>query len=121
MAIRLPDWVSSRFVWLERVLTGDAAPQNRKTNPYHAIAIQPGPHCCRGAQAIAGTRFLSSKAPPLPLPGCDAVTCRCVYTHFSDRRSGVDRRSPDVWNPHAEQMSENRRQNRGRRSTDARW
>jgi hypothetical protein len=64
---------------------------------------------------------VSSKAPPLPLPGCDAVRCRCVYTHFSDRRSGVDRRAPDAGNPDTEQRSENRRQNRGRRSTDARW
>jgi hypothetical protein len=39
----------------------------------------------------------------------------------SDRRSRVDRRAPDLWNPYAEQMSENRRQNRGRRSTEARW
>ena len=121
MAIRLPEWISSRFVWLERVVTGESPAPQSKPSPYHAIAIRPGPNCCQGAQVIGGKRFLSRKAPSLPLPGCDAVTCRCVYTHFSDRRSGVDRRAPDVWNPHSEQMSENRRQNRGRRSTDARW
>jgi len=121
MAIRLPEWISSRFVWLERVVTGDSPPQQSKSSPYHAIAIRPGPDCCQGALTIGDKRFLSHKAPPLPLRGCDAVSCRCRYTHFSDRRSGVDRRAPDVWNPHAEQMSENRRQSRGRRSTDARW
>jgi hypothetical protein len=39
-----------------------------------------------------GMRFLSSAAPRLPLPECDALDCKCRFMHHADRRSGADRR-----------------------------
>jgi hypothetical protein len=119
LALKLPHWLSGRFVWLERVVASEPAAAPR-ANPYHAVAIVAGRSGCGAVQSLAGQRFLSRKAPSLPLPGCDAIECRCRYLHYDDRRSGVDRRAQDLWNPYAENQSMNRRQARGRRSTDGR-
>ena len=51
--------------------------------------------CCAAAKALANQRFLAGDAPMLPLDECtQPQQCRCVYKHWSDRRSGEDRRSP---------------------------
>jgi hypothetical protein len=70
------------------------------------------------ALQFGNMRFLSAKAPKLPLPGCDSPKCECRYAHHSDRRSGVDRRAKFDWNREKEIGSDNRRSSRGRRSTD---
>lgn len=62
-------------------------------SPYRAIGIWPGEPSCRGAREIAPLRFLYRSAPTLPLPECDQAECHCTYSHYSDRRSGADRRS----------------------------
>lgn len=64
------------------------------TSKFHAVSIRPGLDACRAARGIEGQRFLSDAAPSVPLPGCDSQHCRCRFVHFSDRRSGDDRRSP---------------------------
>jgi hypothetical protein len=66
------------------------------------------------------SRKLSAEAPALPLPDCDVATCTCRHAHYSDRRSGIDRRA--VYDLDRERDAEfvNRRRNHGRRSTDAR-
>ena len=62
---------------------------------YHAVSIRmDAQHACDAAREMAGRRFLSNAAPRLPLPGCDALECRCRFAHHKDRRSGKDRRSP---------------------------
>ena len=83
---------------------------------YHAVSIKPGLVCCQASKQFGNMRFLAHKAPRLPLPECNSPSCTCLYTHFSDRRSGRERRrvladptSPD---------GQTRRTNRGRRSTD---
>jgi hypothetical protein len=64
-------------------------------------------------------RFLSGEAPLLPLPQCGAgSSCPCAYKHHDDRR-GQPRRAEEVTglrrpNPGPQE----RRQQRGRRSTD---
>ena len=43
---------------------------------------------CQAAKSLKGKRFLCNDAPPhLPLDGCTAVKCRCIYRHHADRRS----------------------------------
>jgi len=61
---------------------------------FHAVSLKYSSSACDAAKAMTGRRFLSSEAPKLPLPGCDAAECRCGFAHHSDRRSGTDRRSP---------------------------
>ncbi len=65
-----------------------------KSSPYHAVSLQCSGNACDAAKAMMGRRFLSSAAPRLPLPECDALECRCRFAHHSDRRTGSDRRSP---------------------------
>ena len=64
------------------------------TSRFHAVSIRPGPDACHAARGLVGQRFLSDAAPSIPLSGCDSQNCRCRFVHFSDRRSGDDRRSP---------------------------
>lgn len=66
----------------------------REESPYRAIGIWPGEPSCLGARQLAPLRFLYRSAPRLPLPECDQAECNCTYTHYSDRRSGAERRSP---------------------------
>jgi len=61
---------------------------------YHAVSIKFGKNACAAAKQLSGQRFLASKAPQIPLPDCDVAACECRFTHFRDRRSGKDRRSP---------------------------
>ena len=63
-------------------------------NRYHAVSIKYDVDACAAAKAMSGRRFLSSAAPRLPLPDCDATECNCRFAHHKDRRSGTDRRSP---------------------------
>jgi hypothetical protein len=70
------------------------ATRARTLNPYHAVSIQAGPRCCQAAKALTGVRFLSTEAPRLPLPQCEAGTCECKYLHHEDRRA-VERRAVD--------------------------
>jgi len=66
----------------------------KDSSVYHAVSIKFTENSCAAAKAMAGRRFLSSAAPRLPLPDCDALECRCAFVHHADRRSGKDRRSP---------------------------
>ena len=60
---------------------------------FHAVSIKFVPKACDAAKELDGTRFLSSAAPQIPLPGCDVVDCQCRFVHYKDRRARVDRRS----------------------------
>ncbi|MEM8685514.1 MAG: hypothetical protein AAGF72_19025, partial [Pseudomonadota bacterium] len=62
--------------------------------PFAAVAIRGTNAACCRAKALAGERFLASKPPELPLPGCDASSCECYFVHYDDRRKDHDRRSP---------------------------
>lgn len=67
------------------------------TSAYHAVSLKYSSNACDAAKALTGRRFLSSAAPQLPLPDCNAEHCNCAFAHHKDRRSGSDRRSP--YNP----------------------
>lgn len=61
---------------------------------YHAVSIKFEKYACEAAKEMEGRRFLSSAAPRLPLPECNALECRCHFVHHKDRRAPRDRRSP---------------------------
>ena len=84
---------------------------------FHGIAIEPGEDACEAVRQLAGHRFLSEDAPRLPLDECQCVQeCRCVYRHFTDRRTHV-RRDADMGLPHRE-VPGDKRAGVGRRITD---
>nr|HPR07576.1 hypothetical protein [Denitromonas sp.] len=106
------------YVMRSRPAKNEDEPENT-SHPYHCVTINPGQGACRTAQTLKGIRFLSEEAPLLPLASCDATRCRCTFSHYKDRRRG-DRRNP--YRPenhsHVSQGNEERRDRRGRRTTD---
>ena len=91
-----------------------------KADPrFRAVSIRPGEGCCEAARQFGKLRFLSAKAPRLPVPECTAAACHCRYVHFADRRSGRDRRARYDWVRERELGVVNRRSSRGRRESDS--
>jgi hypothetical protein len=88
-----------------------------QTSPYHAVSVLPCAKACAAAYRFSGQRFLSRQAPRLPLPSCDVAACGCRFKHHKDRRSGP-RRNSDIGMMMAGYSGNERRQIRGRRSTD---
>jgi hypothetical protein len=89
---------------------------------YHAVSIKFDQNACEAARAMSGRRFLSSAAPRLPLPECDALECRCRFAHHKDRRTGKDRRSPFAaagYGGGTGSFEKERREQSGRRHEDA--
>lgn len=90
------------IAWLIiRVRQGKSGETSKKTSKlaqekraFHAVSISIEQSGCAAAKAMTGRRFLSNAAPQLPLPECDALECRCIFTHHADRRDRKDRRSP---------------------------
>lgn len=93
------------------------APVRTLQHLFHGIAIEPGECACNAALALKGQRFLSEEAPRVPLEACDRLEqCRCVYRHFTDRRTEL-RREADMGLPMRD-MPEDKRYGAGRRVTD---
>ncbi len=71
--------------------------RSTKRHRFQGVSVAPSRHfVCHAALALEGERFLADEAPPLPLDGCaDPRSCRCVYQHFKDRRTGFRRDSDD--------------------------
>jgi hypothetical protein len=59
----------------------------RIVNPYHAVSIVAGPHCCEAVKAEVGRRYFSKDAPRVPVAKCNRPDCRCRYVHHDDRRA----------------------------------
>lgn len=64
-----------------------------KNTKFHAVSIRFPPSACQAAKDMEGRRFLSTAAPKIPLPECDAAECKCRFKHHRDRRTGDDRRN----------------------------
>ena len=94
MGFNLSDWWTGRTAIPQRSKRGESVSRQLRGahTPYHAVAVQAGPGCCGAALELKRQRFLSRHAPTLPLSGCTADKCTCVYAHYDDRRSGKDRR-----------------------------
>jgi hypothetical protein len=89
-----------------------------KKNSWHAVAIAAKSASCEAARALRGTRFLSAKAPHLPLPECTIPdSCPCAYKHYDDRR-GQPRRQSELTGLKRGNVTQERRAARGRRETD---
>lgn len=95
---------------------GSGKPPTGAATRWHAVGIVTRPSACAAAQSCKGKRFLSSRAPRLPLTGCDAAECGCKYRHYEDRRDGPRREHQTP----AERLrhGSNRRTSGGRRATD---
>jgi hypothetical protein len=90
-------------------------------HPYHCVAVQSTATACSAALKLQGRRFLAADAPPIPLSGCTAQTCTCVYAHFDDRRHQM-RRDPYVHKAlDVEPLAVERRGLQGRRKTDTQY
>jgi hypothetical protein len=84
---------------------------------FHGVEITSNAPQCPAILAMAHRRFLSDEAPSLPIIGCDRrKACRCIYKHFTDRRTEV-RRESDIGLP-ARFIENDRRSGRPRRVTD---
>lgn len=77
--------------------TAPRPPAGKPDTRYHAVSLKFPPSACDAAKAMEGERYLSAEAPNIPLPECDAATCKCRYVHHKDRRGRDDRRNP--WGP----------------------
>ena len=82
-----------------------------KNTRFHAVSIRFAPNACQAAKDLEGRRFLSSAAPKIPLPDCDADVCQCKFRHHAawgqgfggastgnypkEQRKGGDRRNDD--------------------------
>ncbi len=63
--------------------------------PWHAVSVVGQPGACPATERLRDKRFLSDGAPPLPLPECSSPwLCKCIYRHYSDRRT-IRRRETD--------------------------
>ena len=65
-----------------------------RTARFAAVEIKTAADSCAAAKALVGKVLLASKAPALPLKGCDRQ-CRCAFIKRSDRRQERRRWSDD--------------------------
>ena len=61
-------------------------------NSKRFYGVQIGQCGCKASSKYAGRFFSFKKVPSLPVEGCDARECHCVYIGVSNRRSDMDRR-----------------------------
>jgi hypothetical protein len=89
-------------------------------HPWHAVSVAPGLMSCPSARKLRGIRFLSRRAPSIPLPACtNPKECTCRFQKHNDRRHG-DRRLFGVERDDRFFSGVERRRSSGRRSTDPR-
>jgi hypothetical protein len=117
MAFRLSSLFPRSRSRREPVSWLDQRAERRRDSPYPAVSVTAGHPSCQAAKQLDTLRFLVGQAPGIPLPGCDVHPCECRYSHYSDRRTGRDRRVEIGGKP--PQGLEERRQNHGRRAGDA--
>lgn len=110
-------WFLRRRIDAQARLIGQPVEHRRISNPYHAVSIDVGTHCCAEARAQQGWRYLSSAAPMLPLKGCTSASCQCRYVHYNDRRGNTRDRRVNFANPRAHSKTD-RRAGGGRRIND---
>lgn len=107
--------------WLRSLLSKQKKPVAQVAPKFPAVEINPGLNdCCDAVYEMRGQRFLMTNAPSIPVPGCDAETCKCRYQRFTDRRHetrrGLD--SGVASTVYSDAGSDKRAATGGRRSTD---
>lgn len=117
MAFRLSSLFSRSRSRRESASQPDRRQERRRDSPYHAVSVTAGHPSCEAAKQLGTLRFLAGQAPGIPLAGCDVRPCECRYSHYADRRTGLDRRVEIGGKP--PHGLEERRHNNGRRAGDA--
>ena len=117
MASKSPRWSLAGLFRVGKKRPAKSPAHAKTSHPYHAVSILPGLDACAAVHRFTRQRFLSSQAPKLPLPSCDAERCTCRFKHHKDRRAGPRRRS-EVGIMQAHWNGPERRRTGGRRSTD---
>ena len=59
---------------------------------FKCVVISICAHPCKKARDYQSKPILANAAPSLPLQGCNAITCKCSFLRYDDRRMGTDRR-----------------------------
>jgi hypothetical protein len=110
--------------WLPRTQRGEndavgtVAQEGERRPSFHAVEIRAPDGGCNTVRALAGKRFLSAEAPPIPLRSCGRDTCACYYVHHDDRRAG-QRRNMQAQGGHSNAGGViERRRSVGRRAAD---
>jgi hypothetical protein len=105
-----------------RILTKrskSATPERSYT--HRAAEIASGECACDAVRKVEGRRFLVNDVPPIPVPDCTSLNCKCSYIRYNDRRCWhADRRAlfslkADL---HTIAGNEERRRKQGRRADD---
>jgi hypothetical protein len=65
----------------------------RRNGNYWGVEIHSG--ICAASKLLAGRRFPFPEAPSLPLDGCGANQCTCIYLGLWERRKWHRRTQPD--------------------------
>jgi hypothetical protein len=90
-----------------------------RANTWHAVSVVAEKSACEAVRALRNARFLSPEAPRLPLDHCSTPdSCRCAYKHHPDRRLQARRREELTGVRRSNYTAPERREQRGRRSTD---
>jgi hypothetical protein len=90
----------------------------RPAADFRAVSLVPRIPICWAAEQQIGKRILLRKNPRLPLPDCSMPhDCTCKFAMHADRRQS-ERRANTVHGGRLATGSAERRQTRGRRSTD---
>ena len=114
------------FAWLylrrrRKILASSQHAESPDDTRFHAVSIHYYDGACSAAKLLSGQKFLADDAPKLPLPGCDVSECRCRFTHYDDRRSTAERRSPFSGTSYGgteQSRLQERRRRKDRRSDD---
>ena len=93
------------------------AKEQKQIGHYRAVSIKAGPNACEAAMKLEGKRLLPNEVGAFPLEGCDKADCHCKFEHHSDRREEDDRRESLRGFGVENQMIEERRKAKDRRSS----
>ena len=90
----------------------------RRSKRYRGITIRNGN--CKAVRRLTGRFYTLEEVPELPVEGCRALRCTCVYAglnnrRYNDRREGVDPRSAvrfETDHPERREQKDRRKSNR---------
>jgi hypothetical protein len=77
-----------------RTSAGTSQQERLQVQPFASVEVRCDNSACSSVKNLVGQKLLAEKAPMLPLPQCDAESCRCRYQKIADRRED-SRRSID--------------------------
>ena len=117
------------LAWYARTLTGSYQ-RSRKSalleklrisNSYRGITIRNGN--CPAVRRFTGSFYRFEEAPELPVEGCKALRCSCVYAGLNNRRYQARRNASDLRSAvRFESDHPDRRQEKDRRkSNNVKW